>query len=83
MTLGEMLEKTGVVVSGVNLKVDEYVSKDQKHYWSLHLLVDDQVLKIGIPETFDRQKIQRGAMGTYPCQIKTFKDGSTKMVLAG
>lgn len=60
MQVKEIMEKTGVVIAGLVVGVNEYVSKNGKSYWSCDMNVKGcrQAVNIRLPQGFPVHTLQ-------------------------
>ena len=73
----ELLDKTGVLVKGINMGVNEYVKEDtKKSYWSVDLMVKGhkQVITLDLPDGTDKSKLIEGEVIGIPVKVSVFNN---------
>lgn len=73
----EMLEKTGVVVRGINMGINVYVKEEtKKEFWSIDLMVKGhkQVITLDLPDNIDRTKLIDGEIVSMPVKVLVFNN---------
>jgi hypothetical protein len=79
MNFQEMKAKTGIVLTGIVNECNTFVSKENKEYHSVDLLVSGHknLVNVKLPAGYDRAKLIEGQIVSLPVLVITSKFGTT------
>jgi hypothetical protein len=83
-TQAALLEKTGVVVRGLLISINEYYAqKSQKTYWSVDLKVKGtrSLVNVKLPAEYDRSKLVEFGLAQFSCTaIPNFQKNGLELI---